>query len=227
MSASTTPTKSMTILSSLTSYPASHPIFTSLLVVALSILTAMPLFKKRFDPKGKVSPARLYHTIEHISDQALSSDRSQCSRHVVPCELSSLNTRSSQYCYVTGGSTGLGYAVAKHLVQHGSDVCIVSRDAKRIAEAEASLKALAKPGQKIISVAADLTDAKETERALDEAISAMDGRVPDVGFLCAGLSWPKYFVDCSAEELKKVSPVRSERETEREGRTGQGVSMAQ
>jgi hypothetical protein len=47
----------MTILSSLTAYPAAHPIITSLLVVAFSILLAMPLFRKRFDPKGKVRAA--------------------------------------------------------------------------------------------------------------------------------------------------------------------------
>ena len=120
---------------------------------------------------------------------------------------SCLCRRSPQYCYVTGGSTGLGYAVAKHLVLHGSDVCIVSRDAKRIADAEQSLRALAQPGQKVISVAADLVDPHEAERALNEAIRGMDGRVPDVGLLCAGLSWPKYFVDSTPEELKAVRAV--------------------
>ncbi|KAK1921060.1 hypothetical protein DB88DRAFT_502070 [Papiliotrema laurentii] len=107
-----------------------------------------------------------------------------------------------KYCYVTGGSTGLGYATAKRLLLQGADIAIVSQNPGRLATAEKSLAELAGPGQKVIAVAADLTKADESERALAEVIQK-GGREVDMAFLCAGLSKPKWFLDTTTEELKR------------------------
>lgn len=41
----------------------------------------------------------------------------------------------SQHCYVTGGSAGLGLALAIHLVKKGADVSIVARNEGRLKKA--------------------------------------------------------------------------------------------
>ena len=45
-----------------------------------------------------------------------------------------------EHCYVTGGSTGLGKALAIQLVKRGAHVTIVARDSKKLAEAKQELK---------------------------------------------------------------------------------------
>ena len=104
--------------------------------------------------------------------------------------------------YVTGGSTGLGKALALALVRLGADVTIVARNPERLAAAIAELKAAVKPEQKIYSVSADLTDAQGSQDALDAAVK-LNGKCPDYAFLCAGASFPRYFIDTTPEQLRE------------------------
>ena len=85
------------------------------------------------------------------------------------------------------------------------DVTIVSQNPLRLSAAAAELRAMAGPNQLINAISADLTSAEESERAFNEA-KEMHGRVPDYAFLCAGMSLPKYFIDCDADHLTKVGP---------------------
>lgn len=48
--------------------------------------------------------------------------------------------REIQHCYVTGGSQGLGLAVAERLTKMGAHVSIVARDEAKLATALASLE---------------------------------------------------------------------------------------
>ncbi|WP_104104785.1 SDR family NAD(P)-dependent oxidoreductase [Arthrobacter sp. 08Y14] len=64
---------------------------------------------------------------------------------------------------VTGGSKGIGYAVAGALMAHGADVVITSRHDKEVAEAAATLEA-AHQGRRVLPVAADVTSAADVER---------------------------------------------------------------
>ncbi|ORY32168.1 hypothetical protein BCR39DRAFT_524443 [Naematelia encephala] len=109
---------------------------------------------------------------------------------------------TSKHCYIIGGSSGLGKALAEELVRRGADVTIVARRQKPLDETMDILKSIAKPGQKIAAISADLTDATSSQNALNQAIIPFDGKAPDYFFLCAGHSIPRLFVDTTPEQLK-------------------------
>jgi NAD(P)-dependent dehydrogenase (short-subunit alcohol dehydrogenase family) len=119
-----------------------------------------------------------------------------------------------KFCYVPGGSAGLGKSLAAELVRRGAHVVIVARDAKRSAETIAELKAVAGDKErKIFAVSADLTQQKTSDVALSEACAAFGGKAPDYAFLCAGFSKPQMFIDATAEDLQSVSRVSTTRST--------------
>jgi hypothetical protein len=51
-----------------------------------------------------------------------------------------LSAADPKHCYITGGSSGLGRALAEELVRKGADVTIVARDPRKLAETELALK---------------------------------------------------------------------------------------
>jgi NAD(P)-dependent dehydrogenase (short-subunit alcohol dehydrogenase family) len=75
---------------------------------------------------------------------------------------------------VTGGSRGIGRAVAERLCREGARVAFCARDRASLAEAERALLALG--GGKPLAVEADLTQAGAAERAVEAAAAAW-GRV--------------------------------------------------
>ncbi|WAP52457.1 SDR family NAD(P)-dependent oxidoreductase [Arthrobacter sp. ATA002] len=64
---------------------------------------------------------------------------------------------------ITGGSKGIGYAVAGYLMSHGADVVITSRTVAEVQEAAAKLSA-AHPGRRALPVVADTAVAADVER---------------------------------------------------------------
>lgn len=79
---------------------------------------------------------------------------------------------------VTGGSSGIGLGVARRLVEHGAEVCLVARGHEALAVAVAEL------GKGSWFQAADVTDAAAVD-ALGEAVAsrwgALDGLVNNAG----------------------------------------------
>ncbi|KIK69449.1 hypothetical protein GYMLUDRAFT_35512 [Collybiopsis luxurians FD-317 M1] len=110
----------------------------------------------------------------------------------------------SQHCYVTGGSSGLGLAVAVALAERGADVSIVARNEERLAKAlEVLEKVRQNPNQKLHAYSYSLTDADASNAALEAASKPHGGKMPDAIFLCAGLSTPGFFVEEDARSLRK------------------------
>jgi NAD(P)-dependent dehydrogenase (short-subunit alcohol dehydrogenase family) len=60
---------------------------------------------------------------------------------------------------VTGGTTGIGFATAKILREHGARVAITGVDEKRLADAKAAL------GNDVVAICADVRDAADLARA--------------------------------------------------------------
>ena len=72
---------------------------------------------------------------------------------------------------VTGGSLGIGRAIAQELATEGVSVAIVARDAARLQEAAAAIAR--ETNSRCVPIAADLVDAAQLERAVAEAQAAL------------------------------------------------------
>ena len=91
--------------------------------------------------------------------------------------------RSGQVTVVTGGSAGLGLAIAGTLARAGSTVVLAGRSAERCQQAADRLTA--ETGSPVLGYACDVTDEDEVDRLVDRALSGY-GRL-DVLVTSAGV----------------------------------------
>ncbi|KAJ7167368.1 oxidoreductase [Mycena crocata] len=110
-----------------------------------------------------------------------------------------------QHCYVTGGSSGLGLALAILLTTKGADVSIVARDEQKLDSALAELEKFRQsPDQKLKSYSYSINEAEAASAALEAVCAAHDGRCPDAIFSCAGTATPGFFVEETESSLRKA-----------------------
>jgi 3-oxoacyl-[acyl-carrier protein] reductase len=101
---------------------------------------------------------------------------------------------------VTGGSRGIGAAIAKRLAADGAKVAITyAKDAKA---ASAVVEAIELNGGKAIAIQADAADAKSVTEAVEKAVAGF-GRL-DVLVNNAGTAIPKPFEKTTLEEMDLV-----------------------
>jgi NAD(P)-dependent dehydrogenase (short-subunit alcohol dehydrogenase family) len=86
-------------------------------------------------------------------------------------------------CVVTGGAGSLGLASAALLAREGGRVLLVDRDEERL---EAARGTIVSPADRVAAVAADVSDAHETQAYLDRAVERW-GKI-DLLFSNAGVS---------------------------------------
>src|SRR6201993_4102445 len=104
---------------------------------------------------------------------------------------------------ITGGSRGIGAAVAKRLAADGANVAITyAKDAKA---ASAVVKAIERVGQKAIAIQADAIDADAVAAAVEKTVAAF-GRL-DVLVNNAGTAVPKAFEETTLEEMDRVPNI--------------------
>src|SRR5271155_855302 len=104
---------------------------------------------------------------------------------------------------VTGGSRGIGAAIAKRLAADGASVAITY--AKDASAASAVVKAIEQDGGKAIAIQADAADAEALRAAVEKTVSTF-GRL-DVVVNNAGTANPKTFEETTLEELDRLIDV--------------------
>jgi NAD(P)-dependent dehydrogenase (short-subunit alcohol dehydrogenase family) len=114
---------------------------------------------------------------------------------------------------VTGGSKGLGFAIAHELVQEGAHVAICSRNEDEVQDAAEELR---REGVTVYAQRADVTDAEQVRDFVTRAAGALGGI--DALVNNAGRAHPGTFETLSDEdwigdlEVKLLSSVRCSRE---------------
>ncbi len=78
-----------------------------------------------------------------------------------------------KHAIVTGGSLGIGKAIARELAREGADVAIVSRSKESLEAAARELSA--ETGQRVIAVPADVTSKAQVEAMVASAVKALGG----------------------------------------------------
>lgn len=104
---------------------------------------------------------------------------------------------------VTGGSRGIGAAIAKRLAADGASVAITY--AKDSTMASAVVKAIESNGGKAMAIQADAADVDAVKHAVEKAVAAF-GRL-DVLVNNAGTAIPKPFEETTLEELNRVIDI--------------------
>jgi len=92
---------------------------------------------------------------------------------------------------ITGGSSGIGLALAEQLFAQGASVVILARDQMRLDTAVAQIEHQRRsPSQKLGALSADVTD----EPALHQALTQLKTNygLPDLVINCAGVARPGY-----------------------------------
>src|ERR1700739_2999581 len=101
---------------------------------------------------------------------------------------------------VTGGSRGIGAAIAKRLAADGANVAITYTKG---ADAAASVvREIERTGGKALAIQADAADAEAVKAAVEKTVATL-GRL-DVLVNNAGTGFPKPFEEATLEELDRV-----------------------
>jgi 3-oxoacyl-[acyl-carrier protein] reductase len=104
---------------------------------------------------------------------------------------------------ITGGSRGIGAAIAKRLATDGADVAITYTKG---ADAAASVvKEIERTGRKAIAIQADAADAEAVKAAVDKTVATL-GRL-DVLVNNAGTAIPKKFEETTLEEMDRMIDI--------------------
>lgn len=110
-----------------------------------------------------------------------------------------------RHVLVTGGSSGIGLAVAALLLARGDRVSLIARDEGRLSKAQDALSQAGTREQRVTAVPADVTDAQ----ALTEAVARCTNRFGAIDMLvaCAGIVEPARFVDQDGRDFDRQIAV--------------------
>ena len=114
-----------------------------------------------------------------------------------------MSTLNGKVALITGGSRGIGAAIARRLAADGATVAITY--AKDAGAASAVVNAIERTGGKALAIQADAADIEAVKGAVDKTVATF-GRL-DVLVNNAGTAIPKPFAETTLEEMDRVIDI--------------------
>jgi 3-dehydrosphinganine reductase len=112
----------------------------------------------------------------------------------------------AQHAIITGGSSGIGRAIACLLTRRGADVSIIARRQGLLDETLAELEALRESqSQRLKSRSADLTDWEQAQGAIADLTA--DNHPPDILINAAGFAHPGYFEELPLDIFRATMDI--------------------
>jgi 3-dehydrosphinganine reductase len=112
----------------------------------------------------------------------------------------------NQHAIITGGSSGIGKAVAKLLAQQGANITLIARDRQKLIQAQQEIKqVIVNQTQQINIATADVADRASITSVLEEAIANLGA--PSLLITSAGIAHPGYFSEIPLEVFEQTMAV--------------------
>ena len=112
----------------------------------------------------------------------------------------------SGHAIISGGSSGIGLAVARDLIGSGWNLSLIARTPSRLDEAKRQLERLhVKEDQKVHIIAADVSDQDQAGNAIKSALHHLG--TPDLLITSAGMAHPGYFEELPLEIFRDTMAV--------------------
>jgi len=105
--------------------------------------------------------------------------------------------------YITGGSSGIGFAIAGEMLALGSNVLLVARDKQKLAQAAALLEERRNSnGQRLDRLSLNIGDWQRVKSLLPEKVKTFGP--PDILVNCAGIAYTHYFEKIDYQRFTEV-----------------------
>jgi len=99
---------------------------------------------------------------------------------------------------ITGGSSGIGLALARSLAIEGTDICLLARDEDKLASAKEALTRLtSREDQRIETLSCDIRDFANLSCILENWTDSFG--IPDLVINSAGVAYPGYFQELDVD----------------------------
>ena len=106
---------------------------------------------------------------------------------------------------ITGGSSGLGKALAQRFVKSGANLALIARDKNKLASVKAMLSVICGAGQRIEIFPCDVSDYAATEKTINNIADTLG--LPDILINSAGILREGYFENLPLSTFREIMDI--------------------
>jgi 3-dehydrosphinganine reductase len=112
----------------------------------------------------------------------------------------------AKHCIISGGSSGIGRALARKLASRGYNLTLIARRPHLLQEAAEEIRSFNAAGHQQIEIhAADVSDQTQAETAVEASIARLGA--PDLVMTSAGVAVPGHFGEASTADFERAMAV--------------------